>query len=130
MRSSFDPRALLACAGVLTLLSGAAADAGPWEDGTVAYNRGDYVPAVRLVSPLARQGKAEAQKLLARIYRRRDPARNAVRAMMWWEIAATQGDPEAISERDLLAREMPAPQVEEARALAQACLASHYKRCR
>jgi urea transporter len=32
---------------VATLLSGlGSAQAGPWEDGMVAYNRGDYVPAI------------------------------------------------------------------------------------
>ena len=30
--------------------------AGPWEDGMAAYNRGDYVPAIRLFRPLAEQG--------------------------------------------------------------------------
>ena len=35
------------------LLGSAAAHAGPWEDGMVAYNRGDYLPAVRLFRPLA-----------------------------------------------------------------------------
>ncbi len=30
--------------------------AGPWEDGMVPYNRGDYVPAVRLFRPLAEAG--------------------------------------------------------------------------
>jgi hypothetical protein len=34
-------------------LGSANALAGPWEDGIVAYNRGDYVPAVR---PLAKAG--------------------------------------------------------------------------
>lgn len=27
--------------------------AGPWEDGMAAYNRGDYLPAIRLFRPLA-----------------------------------------------------------------------------
>ena len=40
------------------LFSGAIASAGPWEDGMVAYNRGDYVPAIRLFRPLAEQGRA------------------------------------------------------------------------
>jgi len=116
--------------GLAALLWGSLACAGPWEDGMVAYNRGDYLPAIRLFEPLARQGKGEAQKILARIYRRSDPAHRSVRALMWWEIAASQGDAEAVMERDQLEREMPADQVENARALAQACLASHYKRCR
>jgi hypothetical protein len=30
--------------------------AGPWEDGMAAYNRGDYLPAIRLFRPLAEKG--------------------------------------------------------------------------
>ena len=35
------------------LLGTSAAFAGPWEDGMAAYNRGDYVPAMRLFRALA-----------------------------------------------------------------------------
>jgi hypothetical protein len=34
-------------------LGSANALAGPWEDGMVAYNRGDDVPTIRLFRPLA-----------------------------------------------------------------------------
>ena len=45
-------------AGSIAVLmaSGSAAVAGPWEDGMVAYNRGDYVPAVKLFRPMAQAG--------------------------------------------------------------------------
>ena len=33
--------------------------AGPWEDGMAAYNRGDYVPAIRLFRPLAETGQCQ-----------------------------------------------------------------------
>jgi hypothetical protein len=47
---------------VATLLVGTAgAGAGPWEDGMVAYNRGDYLPAIRLFRPLAEAGNPKAQ---------------------------------------------------------------------
>ena len=35
-----------------------------------SYNRGDYVPAIRLFRPLAEQGNAKAQSLLGVMYRR------------------------------------------------------------
>ena len=38
---------------VALLLGSTHALAGPWEDGMVAYNRGDYLPAIRLIRPLA-----------------------------------------------------------------------------
>jgi hypothetical protein len=43
------------------LLGNSHALAGPWEDGMVAYNRGDYVPAIRLFRPLAEAGNPKAQ---------------------------------------------------------------------
>jgi hypothetical protein len=49
---------------------------------------------------------------------------------MWYEIAASQGDAEAASERDVVARDMSPQQIDDARALAQDCLASHYKHCK
>ena len=52
------------------ILGIAGAAAGPWEDGTAAYNRGDYVPAIRLFRPLAEQGNAKAQNVLGVMYRR------------------------------------------------------------
>jgi TPR repeat protein len=106
------------------------ATAGPWEDGSAAYNRGDYVPAIHLLRPLAQNGNARAQKVLARIYHHGDKTRNSVRAWMWYEIAASQGDAEAAGERDVVARDMSPQQIDDARALAQECLASHYKHCK
>ncbi len=32
------------------IMGSAGAVAGPWEDGMAAYNRGDYVPAIRELS--------------------------------------------------------------------------------
>jgi len=44
--------------------------ASPWEDGMAAYNRGDYVPAIRLFRPLAEKGNPKAQSVLGVMYRR------------------------------------------------------------
>jgi S1-C subfamily serine protease len=54
--------------------------AGSFEDGKVAYDRGDYTTALRLWSPLAEQGTTQAQYYLALMYATgrgvvRDPAR-------------------------------------------------------
>ena len=54
-----------------TLLVGTAgAQAGPWEDGMVAYNRGDYVPAIRLFRPLAEAGNPKAQNQIGLMHRK------------------------------------------------------------
>jgi len=59
-------------AAVLTLLFGAAATQIAYADaltrGTAAYSRGDYVRAVRELSPLARRGNARALALLGFMY--------------------------------------------------------------
>jgi TPR repeat protein len=70
----------------------AGAVAGPWEDGMASYNRGDYVPAIRLFRPLAEQGNAKAQSLLGVMYRRGEGvARSSVRAFIWFSRAAARG---------------------------------------
>jgi TPR repeat protein len=89
-------RNALGCAGVVVtiLLSGAAAVAGPWEDGMVAYNGGDYMPAVRLFRPLAQAGNAKAQNVMGVMYRKGEGvARNSAKAFMWFSLAANKGDP-------------------------------------
>ena len=71
------------------ILGSAAAVAGPWEDGMAAYNRGDYVPAIRLFRALAEQGNPKAQSELGEMYRRgKGVARNSVRAFVWLSRAA------------------------------------------
>ena len=55
--------------------------AGPWEDGMAAYNRGDYVPAIRLFRPLAEQGNPKAQSVIGLMYRKGEGvARSSARA--------------------------------------------------
>jgi TPR repeat protein len=42
----------------------------PGEDGMVAYNRGDYVPAIRLFRLLAEAGNPKAQTQIGTMYRK------------------------------------------------------------
>jgi TPR repeat protein len=70
----------------------AGAFAGPWEDGMVAYNRGDYMPAIRLFRPLAEAGNTRAQHLIGVMYHRgQGVAKNPVRALAWFSVAARRG---------------------------------------
>ena len=58
-----------AFAAIVLLLSLAApVAAGPLEDATAAYDRGDYATALRLLRPLADQGDASAQFNLGVMY--------------------------------------------------------------
>ena len=63
-----------------------------------SYNRGDYVPAIRLFRPLAEQGNAKAQSLLAVMYRRGEGSRSSVHAFIWFSRAAARGDTRAKAE--------------------------------
>src|SRR6185436_10277892 len=79
---------------VATLFSAiGSALAGPWEDGMVAYNRGDYLPAIRLFRPLAEAGNPKAQSVIGTMYRKGEGvATSAPRAFMWFGLAAKRGD--------------------------------------
>jgi len=112
------------------ILGIAGAVAGPWEDGMAAYNRGDYVPAIRLFRPLAEQGNAKAQNVLGVMYRRGEGvARNSVRAFMWFSRAAARGDARAKAELREVSQTMSPQELWQAREMAQACEASNYRQC-
>jgi hypothetical protein len=104
--------------------------AGPWEEGMAAYNRGDYVPAMALFRPLARQGNAKAQGLIGAMYRRgQGVAKSSAHAFMWLSIAAARGDAAARTEMTEMSRTMSAQELAQAREMMQACEASDYRNC-
>ena len=112
------------------ILGSAAAVAGPWEDGMAAYNRGDYVPAIRLFRPLAEAGNAKAQSVLGVMYRRgQGVGRNSVRAFLWFSRAAARGDASAKAELRKVSQTMTPEELSQAREMAQACEASDYRNC-
>jgi TPR repeat protein len=112
------------------ILGIAGAVAGPWEDGMAAYNRGDYMPAIRLFRPLAEQGNAKAQNVLGVMYRKGEGvARNSVRAFLWFNRAAARGDARAKAELRDVSQTMTAEELSQARKMAQACEASNYRSC-
>ena len=107
-----------------------AAFAGPWEDGMAAYNRGDYMPAIRLFRPLAEQGNAKAQNVLGVMFRKGEGVpKNPVRAHMWFSFAAKRGEAGAKAELREVSRTMTAQEISQAEATAKACEASNYRAC-
>lgn len=88
-------RAAAARASVAALfltLAGTAAHAGPFEDGVVAYERGDYASAIGLWHPLAQRGDAAAQFNLALMYNTgRGVPEDKAAAVGWYRLAAEQG---------------------------------------
>ena len=125
-------RLVIAGALVMAVLilgaSGALAD--PWEDGMAAYNRGDYVPAMALLRPLARAGNARAQAAIGAMYRKgQGVAKSSAHAFMWLSIAAARGDAVARTEISEMSRTMSAAELARAREMMQGCEASDYRDC-
>ena len=112
------------------ILGGAAAIAGPWEDGMASYNRGDYVPAIHVFRALAAQGNAKAQGVLGVMYRRgQGVARNSAHAFVWFSRAAARGDASAKAELREVSQTMTPEELSQAREMTQACEASDYRNC-
>jgi len=81
-------------AATLMMLSLAApVAAGPLEDGSTAYDRGDFATALRLFHLLADQGNALAQFNLGFMYSNgRGVTQNDAEAVKWYRLAADQND--------------------------------------
>ena len=121
---------VVAGAVMAVVLGGGAATAGPWEDGMVAYNRGDYVPAMKLFRPLAEAGNAKAQSILGAMYRKGEGVTpSSARAFMWFSIAAARGDARAKAGLREMTKEMTPAEMTQAKALVVACEASDYRDC-
>lgn len=121
---------VIAAVAITELLGVCAASAGPWEDGMAAYNRGDYVPAIRVFRDLAAQGNAKAQNALGTMFRKGEGVpKDSMRAHMWFSVAATRGDARAKAELNEMSRTMTAQELSQAEAMAQACEASGYRQC-
>jgi TPR repeat protein len=114
----------------IMLARGEAAVAGPWEDGMVAYNRGDYVPAVKLFRPLAQAGNAKAQNVMGVMYRKGEGvARSSAKAFMWFSLAAKRGDTRAKAHLEQVSKEMSSAEIAQAKEIMAACEASDYRNC-
>jgi TPR repeat protein len=112
------------------ILGSLGALAGPWEDGMAAYNRGDYVPAMRVFRAMAEQGNAKAQSVLGVMYRRGEGvSRNSARAFLWFSRAAARGDARAKTELREVSQAMTPQELSLAREMAEACEASNYRSC-
>ena len=76
---------------ILVALVSSAVRAG-LSEGRAAYERGDHATALAELRPLAEQGNAVAQNLLATMYTRgQGVARDLVEAARWYRKAADQG---------------------------------------
>ena len=113
--------ALMALALALALaLSAAPASADAMDDAVAAFQRGDYVKALRLFHILAERGDAVAQGSLGLMYANGEGVtQDYVLAHMWFNLAAAQGVDQANAARDVVAEHMTSEQVAEAQRLAR-----------
>lgn len=116
---------LLACLALAILLA-VPAQAGPFEDGVLAYKSGDYVTAIRIWRLLAEKGHARAQFNLALMSGKGDGVpKDYVKAHMWSSLAAAQRDKNGVRFRDFIASRMTPAQIAEAQKLAREWAAKH-----
>lgn len=84
--------------GLLFLLSvtGNAVKAGDWEDGYAAYERQDYVTALRKWRAVAERGDRAGQSILGAMYAQgQGVPQDYSTAIKWYRLAAVQGDVKA-----------------------------------
>jgi len=85
-------RVVLACVCFIVWTGQAIAD--PLSDAVRVYDTGDYDQAVKLFTPLAKKGNAEAQYVLGIMYRAgRGVTQDFNEARKWYLLAAEQGHP-------------------------------------
>lgn len=84
---------LILSVSIALLLTVGTVWAGPFEDATAAYKRGDYATTFKILQPLATQGNAGAQFRLGGLYEMgHGVPQDYVMAREWYEKAAAQGD--------------------------------------
>ena len=94
-------RALTGC--FILLVAAQAAVAGQIEDAAAAYERGDFVTALRLTKPLAERGDRVAQFYVGLMYGSgQGVPQDYAEAAKWYERAADQNLPEAQNNLGLL----------------------------
>ena len=90
----------------------------------------DYKESAKWYRKSAEQGLAAAQFALGAMYANGDGViRDNVYAHMWFNIAASSGHKNAVTNRDIAAKNMMAADISKAQGLARACVAKKYKGC-
>lgn len=105
-------RWLLGIALVLVTLGGVGTAQADYYDGLRAADAGRHREALREWQAAAHAGDAKAMLALGRLYRQGLGApQDYIRAHLWFNLAASRGEREAVTERDALAARMTPEQV-------------------
>lgn len=92
--------------------------------------KGDFATVLREWRPLAEQGGADAQYALGGMQGNgQGVLQDDVYAHMWLNIAASNGNADAVKGRDTVAKRMTAADISKAQALARECVKKNYKGC-
>ena len=93
---------------------------GDFQDGVDAYERKDYQEAVKWYRLSAEQGFALAQfNLGVRYYNGQGVPQDYVLAHIWFNIAGSNGEKDAVRNRTLLEKKMSPSQIEKAQEMAR-----------
>ena len=108
-------RWLLGIGVMVAALGGVGTAQADYEDGQQAWDAGRHGDALREWQASANAGDAKAMLALGRLYMQGLGApQNYVQAHMWFNLAASRGEAEAVTERDALAGRMAPEQVAKA----------------
>ena len=78
----------------------------------------------------AKQGYVSAQNNLGFMYGNgKGVPQDYIRAHMWWNLAASSGNKNAVNGRDIVAKRMTPADISAAQKLARECVRKKYKRC-
>ena len=106
---------------VASMLGGVGMAQADYEAGQRAWDAGRHSEALREWKVSANNGDAKAMLALGRLYMKGLGApQNYVKAHMWFNLAASRGEAEAVTERDALEARMAPEKVAEAQDLAAA----------
>ena len=98
------------------------------QDGWDAYDRKDYKTTHRLWLSSAEQGFASAQYNLGLMYAKGNGVpQNYALAHMWFNLSGSNGDRDAVKNRDIMEKRMTPSQIAEAQRLAREWFKSHRK---
>lgn len=104
---------------LLFCLAPLAAQAG-FEDGVTAYDKGDYTTAMQEFRLAAQQGDVRALSKLGGMYLYGvGTTKDMVMAYVWFDLAASVGEAEAVKFRDTAAVQLTVPQLREASKLSE-----------
>ena len=91
-----------------------------YQDGLDAYVRKDYKEAIKWYRLSAEQGHAQAQYNLGSMYENgQGVLQDYVLAHMWWNISGSNGNKNAVKNRDTVEKQMTPSQIEKAQDMAR-----------